>query len=622
MSVASIPALVPVHGGEVTWTDLFCGGGGSSLGIHHVPGMRVRYAINHWDLAIEAHQLNFPDTDHEISDIETVHPSRFARTDCAWFSPSCTDHAYCKGKRDSTVEGQRSRATMWDVCRWTEWHKYDICIVENVIEVKTWCDIHSNWVWDAKKGCMVDEGCRCGVSYDDWISEMHKLGYQEQEVYFNSQHALVPQSRDRMYIVFHRRGIKAPDLDFTPPCYCTTCEKAVAGIQTWKKPAKRSRRANPRLARWGKYGKRNQYIYTCPECTHEVWPAVVGAHDIIDHTVPIQTIGERAAAGNPLVVNTRKRIKVGVESQGELTSVQLQIGGNLFERPGKARLWSLGDPFRTLTTSDYMAVILRYGGQATAPRTAMDPMMAITAHDRQIGLIVPQRSGSVPSDEAVPTPAVTTAETLSYVMRYGSKGASAPGEPSPTVTTADDMSLVMQNMNNNIPRTTGVPGPPVTTGGNQVLITLRKNASGQPMGQPVPSIAASGTHHGMLVYNGSPGHVRSLEDAAGTVKTRDSQSLIYPGSSQPQQILTGPVTEEMIDEMYFRMLEAHELQRAQGMHALPDGSPYLLDVRVRRANGKYTDISKQDKVRMIGNAVSSPVAELLVRACSTSLAAT
>ena len=32
----------------------------------------------------------------------------------------------------------------------------------------------------------------------------------------------------------------------------------------------------------------------------------------------------------------------------------------------------------------------------------------------------------------------------------------------------------------------------------------------------------------LLVYNGVPGFVRSLEDAAGTVTGRDKQSLLVP----------------------------------------------------------------------------------------------
>lgn len=39
---------------NLTLTDLFCGAGGSSTGAIDVPGVSVRLAANHWDLAIES----------------------------------------------------------------------------------------------------------------------------------------------------------------------------------------------------------------------------------------------------------------------------------------------------------------------------------------------------------------------------------------------------------------------------------------------------------------------------------------------------------------------------------------------------------------------------------------
>ena len=39
-------------------TDLFCGAGGSSTGAIQVPGVEVRVASNHWDLAVETHNTN------------------------------------------------------------------------------------------------------------------------------------------------------------------------------------------------------------------------------------------------------------------------------------------------------------------------------------------------------------------------------------------------------------------------------------------------------------------------------------------------------------------------------------------------------------------------------------
>lgn len=598
---STIPDLIRpsvVERGTVTWTDLFCGGGGSSLGLHHVPGFEIKYAINHWDLAIQAHQTNFPDTDHEISDIETVHPRRFQRTDCAWFSPSCTAQAYC-GPRGIDDESVRSRATMWDVPRWTEFHHYDVIVVENVIESKLWCDYHT---LPPKTPGGKPRGCSCGKSYDEWFTNMEALGYVGQEVYFNSQFALVPQSRDRLYVVFTRDGIRKPDLDFNPPGYCDACG-VVAGVQAWKVPTKGSARDNGRLHQWGRYGK--QYVYTCSCCSSVIAPAVLGSWSIIDHTIPIETIGSRK---KPIAVATRQRIKTGLDRVGRHKPIQLQVGGNLFERPGYARVWSLDDPLRTITNTQYMAVVMRAGGQAPAPRLDGEPLMTTTAHDRQIGVIVPAGGRTAHAKDL--------------------------GEPGHTIPTKDRLAIVTLRKGMDA-QSGALPGPAQATHADQAIIPLRKHTAASKTDDVVPSITAGGFQHGLLVYNGVPGFVRVLDDAAGTITARDKQSLLVPynrtgipiSSSFPSPTILAAdtasvleITDEEIDEMYFRMLQWQELQRGQSMHVMPDGTPYRLEARVKTKNGKYRDCSNQDKVKMIGNAVSSPVAAMVGHSIAEALA--
>lgn len=106
---------------------------------------------------------------------------------------------------------ERSRATMWDVPRFAEIHNYNLIIVENVVEARQWI------MWDA------------------WLHAMHNLGYNHKCVYLNSMHALpTPQSRDRMYVMFWKKGNKAPNLELCPKAYCSCCGKEVEAIQSWK----------------------------------------------------------------------------------------------------------------------------------------------------------------------------------------------------------------------------------------------------------------------------------------------------------------------------------------------------------------------------------------------------
>jgi DNA (cytosine-5)-methyltransferase 1 len=139
----------------------------------------------------------------------------------------------------------------------------------------------------------------------------------------------------------------------------------------------------------------------------------------------------------------------------------------------------------------------------------------------------------------------------------------------------------------------------------------------------------------MLVYNGVPGFVRSLDDAAGTLTARDKQSLLVPyygtgvahSTAAPMGAVTSKdrqglvVTDDDIDSCLFRMLQWTELLRAQQMHEHGDGRPYQLTARRKDGRGNVRELSNEQRVKMIGNAVSSPVAAMLGRAIADSLAA-
>ena len=127
----------------ITVTDQFCGAGGSSIGAVKA-GAEIYLALNHWSLAVESHNTNFPDTHHDCVDVSAVDPRRYPSTTVLITSPECTSHTYSDGRRKPMQrdlfgengprpEDERSRATMWDVPRFAEHHQYEIIIVENVV---------------------------------------------------------------------------------------------------------------------------------------------------------------------------------------------------------------------------------------------------------------------------------------------------------------------------------------------------------------------------------------------------------------------------------------------------------------------------------------------------------
>ena len=391
---------------NLTMTDMFCGAGGSSTGAVQVPGVTVKTAMNHWALAIETHNTNHPETDHDCADISQVDPRRYPRTDIGWFSPECTNHSIAKGVKRNTdgipdlfddvlpdEAAQRSRATMWDVVRFTEVHRYGAVIVENVVDAADWP------LWPA------------------WLTAMTVLGYEHRVVYANSMHAAAggdpaPQSRDRLYVVFWRKGQTRPDFDkwTRPNVWCPGCSKRVRAVQAWKN-ADRQR---------GRY--RQQYVWRCPnvQCRNQIIePDVLPAASAIDWTLKGSRIGDRI---RPLAPKTRARIGVGLEKflrpilvpvegrEGKAAFPADQVMRTMTTRNETALMvppllvpaggtWNdtaspIDRPFRTRTTRDSEALVvppfiteLRGGGSVA--RLVSDPLATVTASGNHHALTVP-----------------------------------------------------------------------------------------------------------------------------------------------------------------------------------------------------------------------------------------
>ncbi len=239
----------------ITATDMFCGAGGMTTGAT-LAGVDVQLAINHWPRAIETHNTNYPRTTHVLTDLHKANPRRFRRTQALLAAPECTNHSIAKGhkrKEQGQLElweteepelaaeaEERSRCTMWTPLDWAECHDYQIILLENVVDAYLW------------------------RPFQAWLQAWKSLDYEFELVYFNSMHAHpTPQSRDRMYFVGWKHGIRRPNLKITPLAYCATCERDVESVQSWKNPNRR----------YGKY--RQQYVYRCPRCASEVTPYYV-----------------------------------------------------------------------------------------------------------------------------------------------------------------------------------------------------------------------------------------------------------------------------------------------------------------------------------------------------------
>lgn len=551
----------------ITVTDQFCGAGGSSQGATNA-GAEVKLAMNHWELAIKTHNTNFPQTDHVCTDISACDPRRYRPTTILITSPECTNHSLAKGKMrkwqaqldmfgtleiDPTEE--RSRATMWDVPRFAEAHNYQIVIVENVVEARHW------------------------APFDAWVQAMHLLGYKHECVYLNSMFAHpTPQSRDRMYIVFWKNGLRTPNLKITPLAYCAGCEKDVESVQSWKKP----------LRPWGKY--KSQYVYCCPECAQEVTPYYYCAANAIDWSLDAPRIGDRA---RPLKEKTLKRIRIGLEKFGRQPIMMDYVHTSRNERH-QDMVWTVDRPQRTqlgihthaLVTPPFTVDLSYTHSQSAHAKTIDDTTLTQTGRQTQ-GIVVPPYMVDLRGEN--------TPKALDQAVSTVCGSGNHHGLVVPPF-------LVSLN-HSDMTRLRGIdePMPAAMPQGNPALaippflLSYNSTSQGSALSDPVPT-QDTRDRHSLVVppfimsyytrLSGQQAAVHGVDEALPTVPGRATHYLAHPG--------TAPTAEDC----GFRMLQPHEIGAAM---AFPSSYKVLG--------------TQREQVKQFGNAVTPPVMEILIKRC-------
>lgn len=544
----------------ITATDQFCGAGGSSQGAINA-GVEVRLALNHWELAIETHNTNFPKTQHDCADISAVDPRRYPSTDILITSPECTNHSLAKGKKrkleqqlrlfgkiEADPAEERSRATAWDVVRFAEYHDYNLIVVENVVDFRAW------------------------ILYDSWIMAMSNLGYTHHAVYFNSMFAHpTPQSRDRMYVVFWKKGNKAPDLDFRPSAYCPRCERVIESQQTWK----HTKAIRDRGGRWGRYGV--QYLYCCPACLQslarkhgrklsdshlkdaEVKPYHFAAFNCIDWSIPATRIGDRE---RPLVDKTMARVIYGFEKYGREPLIitgryTSGIDCRVRKAGGEALPTQPGDSSHAILNPPYLVEInYTHSGDKRAKGSA-EPTTTQTGQ-QSMGLVVPAFISN----------------------QYG--GSNRP-------TSLDEAAATMTGSNHHA--LIGMP---------PFIAELRGTGSASGIDEALACVTAGGNNHALIAtkqvqaflsyYYGNKTD-SGLDEPLNTVTGVDRAGLVQ----MPERNIK-------VEDCTFRMLQPHEIKAAMAFPA-----DYII-----LGNNR-------EQVKQAGNAVTPPVMAMLIKAAVGSL---
>lgn len=164
--------------------DLFAGAGGSSIGAV-AAGARVVWAANHWPTAVAVHRLNHPSTEHACQDLQQQDWRDVPASDVVWASPARQGHSRAAslggtGRRGSAPHHDALRSTAWAVVSCLEVLRTPVCVVENVVELRSW------------------------VLYPAWCAALTALGYSISENIVDAADCGVPQSRKRLFLVLTR----------------------------------------------------------------------------------------------------------------------------------------------------------------------------------------------------------------------------------------------------------------------------------------------------------------------------------------------------------------------------------------------------------------------------------
>lgn len=174
------------------FVDVFCGGGGASVGIEAATGKPPFLAINHDPEAIRMHWLNHPHTHHLTEDVWLVDPIKATHgrlVGGVWFSPNCTHFSAARGDKPMD-HGDRSLADVVHV--WIDSVHPRMIFLENVIEFEKWGPLNKhNRPIKAREGEL----------FTEWVRKIESAGYVVEWRRLTASDYGVPTSRERLFLV-------------------------------------------------------------------------------------------------------------------------------------------------------------------------------------------------------------------------------------------------------------------------------------------------------------------------------------------------------------------------------------------------------------------------------------
>ena len=646
-----------------TCLDMFSGFGGLTQAAV-MAGFEDIVSANHKEYKILVHEANFPESEHWICNLSDPESSDYRSAvdlpyaDLLIAGVTCTNHTIANTKRayleglslfdlddpdfeDRATRSERDRMTATCVLQYAGKHHPKLMLIECTTELQSWGYALPN---RPKVGD--------GTSFKWWLAEISKLGYRFKILYLNSMFFGVPQSRDRIYIVFWDEKIPDPDLDHRPISQCVKCG-TVEGVWTWKTGIPPTGQV--------RYGV--QYNYRCPSCRREVMPAYTPSLYALDLSNLGTRIGDRKT---PLAAATMARAERCRQRFGDFPAVMLPITrrGDTASS-GQTPL----DPLRTQTGQQETALLsgmvmpakaahgadkgmtealqTQTGQQEQALLTAPVIMQTANGYEHPgstcrsrgadeplwtqpgssaVGLLQPPQALGVVNwqgaprgvDEELPTQGgsetlgLLSARVLPNRTNGTSRDASEPMETLVGNAGSGGLGIlstgVVPYRRHTTPATAAEPLPTQTADQIPGLITAagRVQCNGSideagyrayPLDRPLGTVVGSATTQGLLFSgwyksNGSTGNETAphpVLDPFNTLTAHDTTTVL---TAEWRDMLA----DLALEDCYFRMLGPHEVGRGCGF-----------DVDFADHKGSFVVWgSARDQVDGFGNAVSPP----------------
>lgn len=183
--------------------DLYAGGGGTSLGAQKSGYVRVIAAVNHDELAIASHRMNFKKGVRHLQEdtrlVNVIELASYCKQMRAkypgarlvlWASLECTHFSQAKGGQSRDAD---SRTLAHDLIRYIRAIEPDYLKIENVKEFMSWGDLDEN-------GKPVSKNA--GKDYIRWVWSIEALGYRYDYRLLNAADYGAATSRIRYFGIF------------------------------------------------------------------------------------------------------------------------------------------------------------------------------------------------------------------------------------------------------------------------------------------------------------------------------------------------------------------------------------------------------------------------------------